>query len=75
MASSSVASSAPVMATAPNRTHVRPGADSALEKEPPSKAPCSGEKISQTGKKEPTKQTAEEFASIGKRLKSERVKP
>ena len=44
-------------------------------KESPEKAPFLEVKIPQPGQKEPTHQTAEEFARIGKRLKSERIKP
>ena len=64
-----------VKTTEPNRSHVRSGEDSALEKEAPSKAPGLEVKVFQPGQKEPTKQTAKEFALIGKKLKSKRVKP
>ena len=75
MASPAAFLSSSLVTTQPDRLGAVAEEESAEETESPSKAPFLEVKIPQPGQKEPTHQTAEEFAAIGKKLKSERIKP
>ncbi|MDH3600518.1 MAG: hypothetical protein OEU26_12860 [Candidatus Tectomicrobia bacterium] len=74
MASPAAFVSASLVTTQPDRLGAISDEGGATVQESPSKAPFLEVKIPQPGQQESAKKTAKEFAAVGKRLKSEKVK-
>ena len=74
MASQTAFLSASLVTTQPDRPDATSDEGGSTVQESSSKASFLEVKIPQPGQKEPTQQTAEEFAAIGKKLKSVKVK-